>query len=660
MAKPTIVRPDSSFSAADRKVLEQYLGDHWTRAQQARADQLDRYSKWEKNYRAIPAEEVRNFPWYKSSNFVVPLIRIFLDTFVARTLNVVFATRPLFASDGFPREVKEGLEYYMYQKALYEWDMYVLFRDLLLRGNKNGTAIVKTIQLEQTSNYVTADSESGLVSNPITTYSGPRSAIVSFEDIAFYPATANYLRDVVIKFNRVRFVEEEAKRKWKTERWPVTEDELDSLLQHPRDDVKREEQGADAGVYDPYLKELHTIECYLDWDIGGQTYNVVAVLEESQKKLLDVYFNPYPNNWDIFTDYRPFPREDLIYGESMCELMQQAQEETSWIHNDRRNNSYLANAPVFKRRSGSLLPNPSTNWYPGKVFDLESMEDLDVVQVGRNYTDMLQEESWNLQLVERLSGIGAQMQGYAGGMMGKRGIYNATGTLALLSESNQRQDTNIHDAREVLGRIAKNHLMMQAFYGAKDPLIDTFPEPLQDQVRQALQFATPNKMRYARIGIRASDAGANKEVARQNLMALAGVVSNYGGAVQQMVMQLVNPQLNPGIRAVMEQTIGMMRWMAVRLLRAFDEYDAEGVLPDALAAINQGLSSGQGGPATPAGAAGAPGAPPAGGAGGLPPVAAGSPGGAPSPLSREGLAALLALPSNAGGAPNNGNLGAGS
>lgn len=638
--KLNIVRPDASFSKEQRKELETFLADHWDRANTARQTQLANYSTWEKNYRAIPAESIRTIPWYNSSNFVVPLIRIFLDTFVARTLNVQFATRPLLAAEGFPRPQREALEYYINAKAQHEWDFYLLFRDLLFRGNKNGTAIIKTVHLEEQSQFViAADPAGGLQEETIISYSGPRSVIIPFEDIAFYPHTANYLRDVVIKFHRVRFVEEVARDKWFEEKWEISEADLNRMFKLP-DDVKRNEQEDDAGVKDPMLRELHAIECHLKWRMGTQQYDIIAVLEETEKKLIDVYFNPYPLNWNSFSDYRPFPREDLVYGESMCELLMQAQEETSWIHNDRRNNSYLANAPVFKRRNGSLVPNPSTDWYPGKVFDLENMEDLDVVSIGRNYSDTLAEENWDLQLAERLSGIGALAQGYAGGMMGKRGIYNATGTLAIMSESNQRQDTNIRDARSVLTQVAKNHLMMQAQFGANDPLIDTFPDPLQGQVREALKLATPQKMKYSALCVKASDAGQNKEVARQNLMTLAGVVSNYGGAIQQMVVQLVNPQLNPGIRMVMEQSLEMMKWMAARLLRAFDEYDAEGVLPDARAAVQAALGGGQQGAAGPVqGGGNQEGAP-----GGVPGMVAGSSGEPVDALSREGLDALLSLP----------------
>lgn len=643
--KIQVARPDESFSKEERDKLARYLAGQWRRVERSRTEQLDRYEAWTKNYSAIPAEKVRNVPWYKSSNFVVPVIRIFLDTFVARTLNIIFATRPLYTTDGFPSEVKEALEMYLNRKALYEWDAYTLTRDLLLRGNKNGTAVVKTLQIFDSQTYVQpGPSGSGARDITITKYDGPRNFIIPFEDFAVYPITANYMRDVQVRFNRLRYTEEEGKRRWRNEGWDIaSEEEFEQMLKIPND-LKRQTQQEDAGVVDAEFREIHLIECHHDWEIGGTTYSLVSLLHpDNPERLIDVCFNFAPNNWDIFQDYRPFPQEDFFYGDSMARLLEQAQEETSQIHNDRRNNTFIANAPVFVRKNGSPVPNPSTNWYPGKVFDVDDISDFTVISVGRNLADTLSEENWGLQLAERLIGIGAVMQGNAAGMMGKRGIYNAAGTLAILSESNQRQDTNIRDIREVLGAIGRTNLAFQAAFNPKDPLIDTFPHPLQEQVRQALAMATPDKLRYSRLEVKTSNAGSNSEVSKQNLMQMVGVLNNYAGTVQQLIVHQLDPKLNPGLRLIINDTLNMMKWLATRVLRAYDEYDAEGVLPDARAAIEAAVPGGSRSSKDGGAEAGDEG------------MVTGAAGEAIPATSRAGLQTILAIPPISGGA--NGNAG---
>jgi hypothetical protein len=590
VGQPKVVRPEPEFFESDRfEELQQFLIDHWERAVLARQEQVDeKYRNWQRNYEAIPAVHRRTLPWPGASNFVVPLTRMFIDTFVARTLNIVFATRPLYTLDFLPREVKESTEEYLNRKAVYDWEHYLLTRELLQRGAKNGTVVTKTPWVVDEEYDVSMNDADQMEEELITVYSGPKTTAIPFEDFYLYPITVNRLEEATILFHRIRFVEEEAKRR--ALKWNVSDTEIDAALEMPTD-IKRDQVQADSGVQDPWLKELHLVECHLRFPLtndANKYYNVIALLEPRTKKLFDVYYNPYPRNLRIFQDYRPSPREDFFYGESWCQILQQSQEEASTIHNDRRNNSYIANAPIFKRRSSSLLPNPSTSWYPGKVWDLEDMADFEVVMLGRNYNDMLAEENHSFMLAERLIGIGAVMQGNAAGMMGKRGIYNAAGTLAVLSESNQRQDTNIRDIRQVLGAVGKIAFTLQRQYGTDDPVIDMFPEKVAGEIRKGLQSATPDLLRKNYFEIKASDAGANSEVAKANLLQMAQTVGQYSASVPQLATQLMAVSQNPVMSQLLMQVAQMNKWMAVRLMRAFDEFDGTEFLPDIAAAFNRG------------------------------------------------------------------------
>lgn len=593
-----ILRPRSLTSTDDKwKELERYLLDHWERATAARQEQVDGdYDRWTKNYYGIPRDKTRTIPWYNASNFVVPLIRIFLDTFVARTLNVIFATRPIAVAEGYPREEREALEAYINRKALYEWQCYKWVRALLTRGNKNGTLIIKTPWIADETTLVSLGPSGEQVETPSYRYLGPKPAVVPFEDFYIYPITANDLDETVIRFHRIRLVEEQAKKRKQDGILQLDDETLEQSLKTPAD-VKRGEEQSEAHVVDTKLRELQVVECYLNYELSpGRYYELVCLLCPDAQKLVDIYFYPYPNNEPIYREYKPFPREDFFYGESMCELLAQLQEEVSVIHNDRRNNSYIANAPVFKRRNGSLLPNPSTVWYPGKVFDLESMEDLEVVTFGRNYDDMIQQESFDLQLGERLSGIGSQMQGYAGGMMGKRGIYNASGTIALMQEGNQRQDTNIRDARLVIGGVLDTAYRLQLAFNPSDSVLDSFPLETKNLVIKAMGRSSQNQRGPQRnlFLVQASSAAQNQEVKRQNLIQMANVLGQYGQSTIQLSMQLANPSLNPALRMIMNDIVRMQKWLAGETLKAFDELDVEGVLPDVAAALNQ-TSPGSGG-----------------------------------------------------------------
>jgi hypothetical protein len=586
MAKMTIVRPGTMLDDDRREELGKYCFTQFLRAKRGRADQVDgQYEGWSKAYTGIPLEEVRSVPFYKSSNFVVKLIRIFADTFMARTLNIIFATQPLYVVDGLPRDVKEAWVKYINSKALYQWDHYWLARALITGGNKNGTAVPKTVWETDETIFVGPNQSE----QTITMFEGPRSIVVPFDDFYAFPITAECLRDVEIKFHRVRYTEERAKQLAETNIWDLprgTDDkprkDIEEYCRHPLDQ-QRETQKEDAGITDPLLRELHTIECHLQWPITndpGKLYSVVCLIEEYSGDVFDVYFNPVPQNMCMFSEYKPFPRENLFFGESLAQILGQSQEEASRIHNERRDNSTIASSVVFKRKKGSLLPNPSTNWYPGKVWDLDSMDDLDMINVGRNYDDMIQQEDYVFQLAEKLTGTSEVLQGASSGTMGKRGVYNTGGTIAMMQESNQRQDTNIRDVRTAMSATAILCSMQQAAFGQDDPFIQTFDPDTQKLLKQAFGMLKGQAGRYIRHEVKASDAGVNKEVEKMNLMQCAQTLGQYGQAIQGMVTQLANPTLNPAIKAVILATAQMQKWMAQRLLEQFDEFDAKELIPD--------------------------------------------------------------------------------
>ncbi len=648
-----LVRPRPEELSNDvRKELTRYISEHWVRAKDARAGQVDTdYAKWDKMWRAQPKEKVRSLPWPNASNLVVPLVRMHADTFIARTLGMTFGTHRLAKTIGYPADIAEPLEIYLNYKALYQWGAWDLSKESMTAGVKTGTAVAKTVWY-QDSAYDVSPGESGedRIEEEVEIASGPETRVVPFDDLFVYPITAVREQDVLIWFHRVRYVAEVVKERCERGKWSwpfetegtglgTEKKGLKHFLQKPSD-VKRDQERNDAKVIDSMLDELHVVETHFRYSLGGKYYDLVALFVPSLEQIIDLYFNPNPRNLRSFSAYRPAARDGLFFGESWCEILSTFQEEASTIHNDRRNNSYLSNAPMFKRKSGSLVPQASAKAYPGKVWDLESMDDFDVMMVGRNYDDMMQQENWTLQLAERMTGMNSVQQGQAAGVAGgKRGIYSAQGTMAVLSESNDRQGMNIRDYRCFLGDVLKKSFIMQAKWGSNDPCLEYFSPEVRDAVVKALDYvrSNTNRVHLSPFEIRTSTAAMNKEMDRQNLMAMAGVINQYYGQTQQLSGQLLNPEMkNPGMVALITDTLKSMRYMAKRLLRAFDEIDPEGVLPDAIAAITKGRPD----LAAQLGAGGEQSAQPD--AGGVAP-----PGG---PLSRAGLASIAEIPLGSEGA----------
>lgn len=626
-----MIRPQINDDKWDE--LETYLLNQWRRSIRARVEQVDsKFSDWEAAYRGIPREKVRTVPWPKSSNVVVQIVRLFIDTFVARTQGIVFSTRPLYSVDTYPREQRDALEIYLHKKAIHSWKHYPLFSQMLMRGTKQGTAVVKVNWVdEKTIDVTRSGSEQGWDENELTKFSGPRATCIPFDDFAVYPITANDFSQVEIKFHRVRYTLERAIRKLRNNLWTkITEEEINSSGKVPQD-IKRNQDQESAGVTDTHLRELHMIECYLDYAIGNDEsryYSLVAIINPELDRLVDVYFNPNPSNYEMFYRYSPNPREDLFFGESWSEILAAAQEECSQIHNDRRNAAFLGSAPVFKRKRGADVPNPSTTWYPGKVFDVEDMDDFEPVSVGHNIGDLLNEEMQVINIAERLMGIGPIMQGMSQGSQGKGNVYNTGGTLGVISEGNQRQDAIIADARDVLGEIGKCSFYLQSYFDPRDSFLSGLPPEIASVVTQILQQVSASRLQATQFQIKASNAAVNKETEKASLLQMANVLAQYSQTLQQLAPQFLQmEQSHSPLAPMIQKILEMAAWMVKRLLKAFDEYDAEGVIPDVRQLFG---SPGGGTPSTQGPVQGV-------GAAGMEPVGSG---GAGAILSRPGLQGL--------------------
>lgn len=598
MADLLIVRP--TLSDDKREELRKYLFERWGRAVRGRQVQVDTdYARWAKAYAGVPLEKERTVPFYKSSNYVVKLIRIYVDTFVARTLNVIFATKPLYVASGLPRELKESWEYYLNYKALKVWDHYKLARALCNYGCRNGSVVLKTNQVKKSSIEMRALDDTRVREELVTYYQGPETRVIPFEDWYVYPFGSQTWEDVVIKFHRVRYPEETAHERYNKGIWQLKlgDTNFEAYLKTPND-IKAEQEQVENGTYDSSFKEFVAVECHLRYattNDENKLYDIVATIHPGTEELIDLYYNPYPRNLNTFTDYRPFPQDSTWWGESMCELLGQSQEEASVIHNDRRNNSFIANSVTFKRRNGSLLPNPSTNWYPGKVWDLESLDDLEVMTVGAQYPDMIPQEDYVFNLANRLSGIGDSMQGAADGSAGSGGVYNTMGTLAVMAEGNQRQDTNIRDVRDSLGNLADVCSRLQATFGGDDPYIDSMPSDMQPQIRQALAILNSEKYRVINHEVVLSNAGHNEQVERASLLQVTQVLGQYGQTIQQLIPPMLQGKLNPGMEMMLRDIVTMSSSMAKRVMRAFGEADLVEALPD----VGKILAAGGVGPAEP-------------------------------------------------------------
>jgi hypothetical protein len=268
------------------------------------------------------------------------------------------------------------------------------------------------------------------------------------------------------------------------------------------------------------------------------------------------------------------------FGIGIPEILEQSQEEQAQVHNARRDANTIANVPTFKKKRYSLNNfSPASEWYPGKTFEVDNMDDIAPMIIGGNYNSMIEEENMILQLSERYTGVSQPMQGMGTGSQGKKGTYNTGGTLALLSEGNRRLDIYIKRLREPIHRLGKIIFTSYRDFGDMSEL-DTWGENGQ-YVKEAFQFA-PGSPEYRNLlfDFSSSDAGANKETDRQALLLMSNTMAAYYQQIMGLSQAIAGMPDGSPAKAIAMAVLDGANDLATRVLTAFDISDRKTLVPD--------------------------------------------------------------------------------
>jgi hypothetical protein len=592
----------------DDKLAEiaNYLLDKLQQSVDARINQVDsKYKRWQDNYAARPMTESRTTPFPGASNFVPQLIRMHTDILSARLCGIVFATKPFWKPKTWlkdlPHEAMDALSQWLEYVSFGELDIFEPIDFAIFQAAKTGTSVLKAPWVDQT--FASMNAQGGAVMNE---FEGVKLYPIPFDDFYPWPIVARNLCDTRIKFHQLRFLKEDIEWRMSTAQWD--EAAAKGLLQTPNpenSEPKRETEAMEAGITltSDVSRPFNVIEAWFDYSLDGRTmYKLIFTLNPKRRgkeAVLRAVYNYYARGEDPFIDIRLMPRDDLFYGYSVPEVLEQSQEEQAQIHNSRRDSNTIANTPGWKKKMYANVPNPAAEWYPGKVFDVEAMDDLDILQFGGNYNSMMEEESFLLQLAERYTGIQAPMQGYGAGVLeGKRGVYNTQGTLALLAEGNKRLDIFLRRLRLPFSRFG--NLLFQSYkeFRPNGPELEAFGKA-SDFLKQVFQIKEPHQYRGLFFDIGASDSGTNRELDRQNLLLMANTMAAYYRQVVEASVTLSQLPENHPLQNILLSTLDGAKDLADRLLFVFDIGDRQRLLPDVRAVLEGG--PGRGGAAQPPG-----------------------------------------------------------
>lgn len=577
-----------------KKTLVGFLREKFRFGVQARTDQIESdLTRWMENYAGKPQQETRTTPFLHASNFVPQLIRMHTDILVARLYGLMVAAKPFWhpscLMEEMPHETLEGVSSWMEFISFFQLHLPDVLDQCLRRVCKTGLLMLKgpwKQDIVWTADGPTDDGRG--IKTSSTTDEYLQLQPMPFDDVWIWPITVNDPCEAKIIFHRLRLTKEDVQARIASGAWDKTQaDKI--LLSDPKitdKDAPRQAQAAEAGIMltadvdRPYT----VIEAHLRYEVQpGKPFKIIVTFnphDESNDGYLRGYFSPYKKIENCFTSLNLLPREDLVYGYSIPEILEQFQEEQAQIHNGRRDTATIANVPGWKKKRDPLVPNPATEWYPGKVFELEDMADIEMLTFGGQYNDMITEEGFLLQLAERTTGISPPMQGAGvGGLNGQRGIYSSQGTMALLAEGNQRIDIYLRRMRFPMHNIG--NLIYQSYRTFKPEGAEYRTWGKYGQaVKQSFNFKEPEGYPGFFFEMSASTGSVNKESDRTALLLMANTMSAYYRQLVEAVSSMAQIPDGHPLKATLMLVLDGAKDLADRLLFAFDIGDRKRLVPD--------------------------------------------------------------------------------
>lgn len=588
--------------------LSKWMFEEIHHARMEKQPLIDDWVKWQKQYWAKPKTDVKNWPFPRAANIVIPLTAISVEAVYARVMNTLFAVEPFFSvrpkstlwipvapkfEEWFQTEIENPNQL----------DMWGFCAESLLELVKLGTGIGKsgyTREIRKTiktygdvDEPVWVETKNGATLDyvPVANFlirlseNNPQTAPWVGEEHTF---TWGQLKRMVLSGQLDKDAVEKIKTYWVSAR-EGTSGESDQY---------REEVDKLAEINPTWHEEFKVQEIWCSFDVDGDGVDEEIVLDyhyESQT-ILSIRYNWYD---DLHRPYRigNYVRvEGRIFGIGVGKQNEQFQEEITTIHRQRLDNATLANMGMVAVKKSSGY-GPDEPIFPGKMWFLEDPKnDITPFKLSEVYNSAYANEQATMAYQEKRVGVNEVILGQP--HEGTPGT--ATGDLTRLAEGNKRFDLVLRGIRRWLSQIGMDVAANYQQFGDQQRHWYVMGEEGQ-WIEQVLQMPPQLIRDGAIIEVTATDSVTNRDVEQRQLMAMMQLLERYyQGQIQLAAM--LDPQLAAQIA---QAALSASTEATKRLLETFNIVDAEKLLIGAQQ-NGGGPVPIEGGPALPPGPNGGP------------------------------------------------------
>lgn len=583
--------------------LIQHIDSELIRYYADTSEHLQDLLQWQKDYWAKPTHKVANFPFKNASTIVIPISAIAVEAVHARSETQLFGQAQLVVAqsisdqwDNSQKPVEDFFNYQLIEVMKIRREMSFCF----LEAEKFGTMIGKPSYVRLVRNGIRVidgeEMEFSVVYRDGADFSSIPDARFILPYWAQDPQSADFVGE---EHSKTPYYVEQAEQSGLFR--PGTYEKLRAFLENY---YMSEPVGGDGKKFERNQmdlentkfalgKRLDWVELWLPWKVDASKVKreIVVHYHRDSHTIMSIRYNYLS---DLRRPYRTgvyFPVEHRWRGIGICKMNEQFQRSITVRHRQNIDNATLANIRMFKIHKLSGYGNGEPV-FPGKMWFLDNMDQLDTVQLGEIYPSGYNTEQSDVIYSQQRTGVNEVTLGMP--QVGTPGT--ATSDLARIQEGNKKFDLWYLNARSFSDEVIMDIADLTQQFGPKN--LEYFNTASGGAVvRDFLQL--PNS--YIREGLilrlKTNSQVHNKVLDRQNWQQIAGFIQQYYQGLIAMAQPLGNPQImqlifTKGMSAVTEAMRQILETYDTRNIDRIIVKELDVLMQQQLASLMGGLPNG--------------------------------------------------------------------
>lgn len=538
-----------------------FLQDEYNAVVQDMEPKVKKIIKWRKMVEAVSSDAPKTSPFKNASNVTMQLTQTIVQDMYALLKGVFDARDPLWTVESKLKDPEIVRRHQVVQKFMsmlarspQDLNMEEVLKDMMLEVVVTGGCFPKVIW--DTSMYKVAAND-GSNTSDIMKHDGPAVIVAPIERVHYRRGVGDIEKlpwmEITTPMTEVQLKEYGARGIFDS----TAVEEIVGQFRTSATDTEAQQQEAEwfnevatTGLYD-----ISEVWFYWDVDGSGVPVDLFFTIHMPTGKVLKQQYNSLGTRF--ITSAKYFHRSFALTGRGVGQMTESMNDEATSIHNLTNDNMKIANMRMFAVK-GPLM-NQSEEIFPGKLWKLESADDLRSIPMGDVYPSSSARESLSWNIAQKATGLSDNQMGFADGTMKSRDT--ARGQAMRLQKGDTIQRTVIEGLKTSIGKVGM--LVWMQCVANKDRVIAREKEAMRlsdDEIKDlevelSIELSkVPTRLAF---NVQTTENEKTFEMQRQNMLMLAQLTAQFWQQTIPMAVQL----FGPSGQAMMQQAPELYQYM---------------------------------------------------------------------------------------------------